>query len=243
MVERSPAAPYGATSTMRLLLVEDDPKISRFLLKGLREDHHLVDLVEDGPSAVAQATQADYDAIVLDIMLPGADGFEVCRQLRCQGVDAPVLVVSARDAVTDRVHGLDVGADDYLVKPFAFDELLARLRALLRRGRSAHLSGLLAYGPVTVDPVAHVVTVHDQRVTLSATEYRLLEFLVRRAESIVSRDQLAEHVWGGDYDPASNLADVYVGYVRRRLQAVTAAPLIHTVRGLGYTLRAPGDPV
>lgn len=237
MVERDAGPSPDAAAAMRLLLVEDDPQISHFLLKGLREDRHLVDLVEDGQSAVAQATQADYDAIVLDVMLPGLDGFEVCRQLRGQGVDAPVLVVSARDAVPDRVHGLDAGADDYLVKPFAFDELLARLRALARRGRSAHLPGLLACGPVSVDPVAHIVRVDGQPLTLSATEYRLLEFLVRRAGSIVSRDQLAEHVWGGEYDPSSNLADVYVGYVRRKLQAVTTDPLIHTVRGLGYTMR------
>lgn len=222
---------------MHLLLVEDDPKISRFLLKGLREDQHLVDLVEDGPAAIEQAGASDYDAIVLDIMLPGCDGFEVCRQLRGQGVDTPVLVISARDAVADRVAGLDCGADDYLVKPFAFDELLARLRALGRRGRTRQLSGLLTYGPLTVDPVAHQVSAGGQVLSLTATEYRLLEFLVRRAEAIVSRDQLAEHVWGGDYDPFSNVADVYVGYVRRKLQAAVPQALIHTVRGLGYMLK------
>jgi DNA-binding response OmpR family regulator len=175
-------------------------------------------------------------------MLPGLDGFEVCRQLRAKGVDTPVIVVTARDAVSDRISGLDGGADDYLVKPFAFEELLARLRALTRRGRTRQLTNTLEYGPVSVDPVAHTVTVDGTPLTLTATEYRLLEFLVRRAEAIVTRDQLAQHVWGGDYDPLSNNADVYVGYVRRKLQAVTPEPLIHTVRGLGYMLKRDRHP-
>lgn len=222
---------------MRLLLVEDDPTISSFLVRGLREDHHLVDLLSDG-STVAELVKAEeYDAILLDIMLPGLDGFQACRQLRQQGVDTPVLVISARDSVADRVHGLDCGADDYLVKPFAFDELLARLRALGRRGRSRHQTGVLRYGPIEVDPTAHSVTVHGQQVALSATEYRLVEFLVRRAESIVSRDQLSQHVWGGDAEAGSNVIDVYVGYVRRKLLAIHPRALIQTVRGLGYMLK------
>ena len=222
---------------MRLLLVEDDPKISSFLVRGLREDQHLVDLLVDGSLVADQVAAEEYDAVVLDIMLPGLDGFGVCRELRRRGIDTPVLVVSARDGVADRVKGLDCGADDYLTKPFAFDELLARLRALGRRGRSRHLSGTLTYGPVAVDPVAHTATVDGQSLTLSATEYRLLEFLVRRAESIVTRDQLSQHVWGGDADPHSNVVDVYVGYVRRKLQACHPDALIQTVRGLGYMLK------
>jgi DNA-binding response OmpR family regulator len=222
---------------MRLLLVEDDPKISRFLLKGLREEQHVVNLAEDGPSALDHAGAADYDAVVLDLMLPGLDGFDVCRELRRQGMDTPVLVISARHAVRDRVVALDCGADDYLVKPFAFEELLARLRALDRRGRNRQTTRALTYGPLTIDPVDHRVSLNGQVVALTATEYRLLEYLVRRAESIVTRDQLAEYVWGGDYDPFSNLADVYVGYVRRKLQTALPAPLIHTVRGLGYILK------
>jgi DNA-binding response OmpR family regulator len=227
---------------MRLLLVEDDAKISRFLLKGLREDQHVVDLAEDGPSGLDQAGAMDYDAVVLDLMLPGLDGFELCRQLRHQRIDTPVLVISARDAVRDRVRGLDCGADDYLVKPFAFEELLARLRALDRRGRNRQSPRTLSYGPITIDPVDHRVTLDKQTLSFTATEYRLLEYLVRRAEAIVTRDQLAEYVWGGDYDPFSNVADVYVGYVRRKLHAAVTSPLIHTVRGLGYMLKsgAPG---
>lgn len=225
---------------MRVLVVEDDPEISRFMVRGLREEHYVVDLIEDGLSALemASSTADDYDAIVLDLMLPELDGFEVCRRLRARRVDTPVIIVTARDAVADRVTALDAGADDVLVKPFAFDELLARLRALSRRGRSRHFTHLLEYDVVVIDPVAHVVTVAGRPVSFTATEYRLLAFLVRRAEAIVTRDQLAQHVWGGDYDPSSNNADVYVGYVRRKLQSAMPAPLIHTVRGLGYMLKA-----
>jgi DNA-binding response OmpR family regulator len=224
--------------SMHLLVVEDDPKISRFLVRGLREENHLVDLAEDGEAAEQLASSEQYDAILLDILLPHADGFEVCRRLREQGVDTPILMLTARDAVTDRVKGLDAGADDYLTKPFAFDELLARLRALTRRGRSRNLTATIAYGPISIDTDTHRVTFAEQEVELTATEYRLIEHLVRRAESIASRDELAEHVWGGDYDPFSNLADVYVGYLRRKLRAAgVTAPLIHTIRGLGYMLK------
>jgi two-component system, OmpR family, response regulator len=227
---------------MRLLLVEDDPRISGFIVRGLREDQHVVDLVGNGPAGLAQAAQTAYDAVVLDLMLPGLDGFTLCRTLRRQKNDTPILVLSARDQVRDRVHALDCGADDYLVKPFAFEELLARLRALDRRGRNRQTSRLIAYGPVVVDPIDHRVSVNGRALPLTATEYRLLEYLVRRAEAIVTRDQLAEYVWGGDYDPCSNLADVYVGYVRRKLQATCTPPLIHTVRGLGYVLRQEATP-
>jgi len=223
---------------MRVLVVEDDPEISRFIVRGLTEERHVVDLVEDGLSAVELAAAEEYDVVVLDLMLPGLDGLGVCRQMRGRGVDTPVIVVTARDGVADRVTALDAGADDVLVKPFEFDELLARLRALGRRGRTRHLTHLLQYGGITVDPVAHTVTVGGRPVSLTATEYRLLTFLVRRAEAVVTRDQLAQHVWGGDYDPLSNNADVYVGYVRRKLQALSPKPLIHTVRGLGYMLKA-----
>ena len=222
---------------MRILVVEDDPEISRFLVRGLTEEHHSVVLRTDGHHVAELAAADEFDAIVLDIMLPGPDGFAVCRAVRDAGIDTPIIMVTARDDVRDRVMGLDDGADDYLTKPFAFDELLARLRALARRGRTRHLTHLLQYGPLAVDPVAHTVTVDGQVLPLTATEYRLAEFLVRRAEAIVTRDQLAQHVWGGDYDPLSNNADVYVGYLRRKLQSLTSAPLIHTVRGLGYMLR------
>lgn len=223
---------------MHLLVVEDDPAISRFLLKGLREENHVVDLAEDGATALRLLADSRYDAIVLDVLLPGLDGMSACRRLREDGVDTPVLMLTARDAVSDRIAGLDAGADDYLVKPFDFDELLARLRALTRRGRTAQRDSRLSCGPITMDTEAHQVTVREKQVSLSATEYRLLEHLLRHAGAIVSREQLGDHVWGGTYDPFSNLADVYVGYLRRRLRSAgLEEPLIQTVRGMGYMLR------
>ena len=224
---------------MHLLLVEDDPTISRFLLRGLREENHVVDLAEDAELAEQFAGSTEYDAILLDVMLPGdADGFTLCRRMREAGVDTPVLMLTARDGVADRVHGLDIGADDYLTKPFSFDELLARLRALTRRGRSRNVSATLSYGPLAMDLETHRVTANQQELHLSATEYRLLEYLMRRAETIVSRTQLADHVWGNDYDPFSNVADVYIGYLRRKLTAAgVPGTIIQTIRGLGYMLR------
>ena len=224
---------------MHILVVEDDPTISRFLLRGLREENHVVDLAEDAEAAESLTDAGEYDIILLDVMLPGgSDGFALCRRLREAGVDTPILMLTARDGVTDRVHGLDLGADDYLTKPFSFDELLARVRALTRRGRSRHVSATLAYGPLVMDLETHQVKAHQQELHLSATEYRLLEFLMRRAETIVSRTQLADHVWGNDYDPFSNIADVYVGYLRRKLAAAgVPGALIQTIRGLGYMLK------
>lgn len=220
---------------MRVLLVEDDPKISHFLVKGLREEQYLVDLVEDGREAEDLATANDYDLILLDLMLPGLNGLELCQRLRSSGLDMPILMITARDTISDRVVGLDTGADDYLVKPFAFDELLARIRALGRRGRGKHLTATLRYRTIVLDQRDHMAFVGERAVSLTATEYRLLEYLLQRAESIVTRDQLAEHVWGGEYDPFSNVADVYIGYLRRKLGE--DAPFIQTVRGLGYMLK------
>ena len=223
---------------MHLLVVEDDPKISGFLVRGLREEHYIVDLAEDGDAAEQMVAGSTYDAIILDVLLPGVNGFELCRRLRRDTVDTPVLMLTALDAVHDRITGLDAGADDYLVKPFAFDELLARLRALTRRGRTRQLDASLSYGPITMHTDTHRVQAADRDLELSATEYRLLEHLLRHAGTIVSRDQLAEHVWGGDYDPFSNVADVYVGYLRRKLRAAgIETALIHTVRGMGYMMK------
>lgn len=220
-----------------VLLVEDNRNISEMVGEYLERKGFGVDYATNGSDGLRLATEGSYDVIVLDLMLPALDGFEVCRRLRASGVDTPVIIVTARDGVADRVRALDAGADDVLVKPFVFDELLARLRALGRRGRTRHLTHLLEYGGIAIDPVAHTVTLDGHAVQLTATEYRLLTFLVRRAEAVVTRDQLAQHVWGGDYDPLSNNADVYVGYVRRKLQAASPEPLIHTVRGLGYMLK------
>jgi len=218
---------------MRLLLVEDDPKISRFLVAGLQEEQHVVVHVADGRLAEERAELETFDAIVLDLVLPGRDGWQVCRHLRDAGIETPILMLTARDAVADRVRGLDAGADDYLVKPFAFEELLARLRALERRGPRGIGSSVLREGPLEIDAAAHQARLEGYVLELTATEYRLLEFLARRAGTIVSREQIADHVWGDEYDPFSNLADVYVSYLRKKL----GCPLIHTIRGLGYMLK------
>lgn len=221
-------------------MVEDDPGISGFLVRGLQEERYLVDLAEDGPAAELLLGDVCYDALILDVQLPGQNGFEVCRNLRRDGLDVPVLMLTARDAVADRVAGLDAGADDYLVKPFAFDELLARLRALIRRGSAPVPSNVLRCGPIALDTEQHVVTVSGHRVPLSATEYRLLDHLLRHAGTVVSRDQLAERVWGSEVDLTSNVTDVYVGYLRRKIKAAgLAEPVIHTIRGLGYMLKDP----
>ncbi|MGE3579407.1 MAG: response regulator transcription factor [Vicinamibacterales bacterium] len=229
---------------MRILVVEDDPAISAFLVRGLREEHYLVDLAEDGPSAERCLADVRYDAVVLDVQLPGRSGIDVCRRLREDGQAVPVLMLTARDAVADRVTGLDAGADDYLVKPFAFDELLARVRALVRRGAVRLPGHVLQCGPIALDTEAHAASVAGRSLALSATEYRLLDYLLRHAGTVVSRDQLAERVWGSDVDLSSNVTDVYVGYLRRKLKAAgLTAPMIHTIRGLGYILKAaPPDP-
>jgi DNA-binding response OmpR family regulator len=221
---------------MRILLVEDDPAISSFLLKGLQEEQHAVELIEEGTEAEARGYSDEYDAIVLDVMLPGRTGFELCARWRTDGVDTPILMLTAKDGVDARVRGLDAGADDYLAKPFSFAELLARLRAIGRRGRTKALSATLRYGPIALDERDRVVTVCDARMDLTATEYRVLELFLHRPETIVSREQLADRVWGGELDPASNVVEVYIGYVRKKLQAHYERPLVHTLRGLGYML-------
>lgn len=222
---------------MRILLVEDDRHISHFLVKGLTEERHVVDLVEDGLRAEERAYSHDYDVIVLDLMLPGLNGIDVCRRLRRSAVDTPILILTARDDTGDRVAGLDVGADDYMTKPFSFDELLARMRAIARRGRSKTLSAVLRYGPIELDLRDHTVRVGSNRVDFTATEYRVLEQLLHKPETVVSREQLAERVWGRDLDPTSNVVEVYIGYVRKKLQGHHPHPLVHTLRGLGYMLK------
>jgi DNA-binding response OmpR family regulator len=222
---------------MRILLVEDDRSISRFLMKGLTEERHIVDLVEDGLVAEERAYAGEYDVIILDLMLPGLNGVDVCRRLRAQQVDTPIIILTARTDTPDRVSALDAGADDYLTKPFSFDELLARLRAIVRRGRTKSLGANLHYGPIELDPRDRLVRVAGTRLDLTATEYRLIEHLLRHPETIVSREQLAERVWGRDLDPQSNAVEVYIGYVRKKLLAHFDQPVIHTVRGMGYMLK------
>ncbi|MGY1630724.1 response regulator transcription factor [Geodermatophilus sp. SYSU D01186] len=223
---------------MRVLVVEDSTKMRDVLVRGLTEAGHAVDAVADGSAGLAWATSVLYDAVVLDVMLPGMDGFAVCRTLRDRLVWTPVLMLTARDAVPDRVYGLDSGADDYLVKPFAFTELLGRLRALQRRGAPPR-PALLRCGPITLDPAAHTVECRGEEVELSRREYALLEFLLRHPGHVLSRSQILEQVWGQDYDGLSNVVDVYVKYLRDKIDRRFSLDLVQTVRGAGYRLACP----
>jgi len=227
---------------MRVLLVEDEPTAAHVLAKGLREHSYAVDLAPDGDTAIFQAGTTDYDAVILDVMLPVKDGFAVCRTIRESGCAVPILMVTARDAVEARIEGLDCGADDYLTKPFDFGELLARLRALIRRGRRPLLPERLRVGPLVLDTRARRVSVFDQSVSLTAKEYALLEYLVRRSGDVVSRLDIAEHVWDEHYDPVSNVVDVYVQRLRRKLEQAGASSVIRTRRGEGYQIAADGAP-
>jgi two-component system, OmpR family, response regulator len=220
---------------MRVLVVEDDEKLARAVARGLRHEGHAVDAVGDGDAGLRQAAIYDYDAIVLDVMLPGRDGFEVCRSLRDGGCWAPVLMLTARRSVDDRIRGLDAGADDYLGKPFDFGELLARLRALLRRAPAERPARLEA-GDLTVDPATRAVTRAGTPVSLTAREFGVLEYLVRRAGDVVSRTELLEHVWDQNYLGSTNIVDVYVGYLRKKLEQPFDRSLIRTVRGVGFQL-------
>jgi DNA-binding response OmpR family regulator len=228
---------------MRLLLVEDDPGIARFVAKGLREHAYAVDVVASGEEALYQASINSYDLAILDVMIPTPDGFAVCRELRKSGQRMPILMLTARDAVEDRITGLDHGADDYLTKPFAFRELLARLRALQRR--SVHLRPeSIVVGDLLLDTAGQNASRGGRTIPLTTKEYALLEFLARNAGRVVGRAEIAEHVWDEEFDPFSNLIEVYVNRIRRKIDAGSGDPLVHTRRGAGYVLssaRAPAD--
>jgi len=226
---------------MRVLLVEDEPSAAHVLAKGLREQTYAVDVAADGETALFQVGTTDYDAVILDVMLPVRNGFAVCRTIRESGSLVPILMVTARDAVEARIEGLDCGADDYLVKPFDFGELLARLRALVRRGRLPLLPERLVIGALTLDTRSRRVRVRAREVSLTGKEYALLEYLARRAGDVVSRADIAEHVWDEHYDPMSNVVDVYVQRLRRKIDQRESESLIRTRRGEGYQLvGAPG---
>ena len=220
---------------MRILLVEDEPSAATMLAKGLREEAYAVDVAPDGETALAQAFDNDYDLIVLDVVLPGKDGFKVCRELRANGLTAPVLMLTARDAVEDRVEGLDSGADDYLSKPFDFEELLARVRALLRR-KPALYPEVITVENLSIQTRTRQVTRSGQSIDLTAKEYALLEYLVRRAGEVVSRADIAEHVWDESYDPFSKVIEVFIQRLRRKVDEGQTPKLIHTRRGEGYVL-------
>jgi two-component system OmpR family response regulator len=221
---------------MRILVVEDDPKMAGLLRRGLQEDGHAADVAGIGDDALWMAQAVEYDAIVLDLLLPGLDGVEVCRRLRGSGVWSPVLMLTARDAVEDRVAGLDAGADDYLAKPFSFSELLARLRALARRG-SPERPTVLEVGDLRLDPATAQVWRDGTEIQLSAKELALLETFMRRPGDVLSRDHLLEHAWDYAYDNRSNVIDVYIRYLREKIDRPFGRRSIETVRGLGYRLR------
>ncbi len=222
---------------MRVLVVEDDSRIAGFLEQGLSEAGYAVDVARDGEEGAAYALASVYDVIVLDIMLPKEDGMALLRELRARGVRVPVLVLTARDALDDRVMGLDSGADDYLVKPFAFPELLARLRALLRRP-PMQAGAVLRVGDLELDVARREVRRGDRLVDLSPREFSLLEYMMRHPDQVLTRTQIAEHIWNFDFYGTSNVVDVYVGYLRRKIAGGDGRPLIHTVRGVGYRMSA-----
>ena len=218
---------------MRLLLVEDDARIARFVAKGLREQAYAVDIASTGDAALYQAEINPYDLIMLDVMIPERDGFEVCRALRKSGLRTPILMLTARDAVDDRIKGLDQGADDYLTKPFEFGELLARLRALLRRAADVR-PPKVTVADLVLDTSAQTAERAGRNIPLTTKEYALLEYLARKAGSVVGRAEIAEHVWDETFDPFSNLIEVYVNRLRRKIDTGFRTQLIHTRRGAGY---------
>jgi two-component system OmpR family response regulator len=224
---------------VRALIVEDEVKMAGLIRRGLLEEGYVADVAPSGEEAVWMAGATEYDAIVLDVMLPGIDGFEVCRRLRAAGVWSPVLMLTARDAVEDRIEGLDTGADDYLTKPFSFAELLARLRALTRRGQ-VEQPPILEVGTLRVDPRSRQVWREDTEIDLSAKEFALLETLMRRPGHVISRFELLEHAWDYSYENRSNIIDVYIRYLREKVDRPFGVRSIETVRGAGYRLRQDG---
>ena len=222
---------------MRLLLVEDDARIARFVAKGLREESYAVDVVANGNDAVYQTEINDYDVVILDVMIPGMDGFATCRAIRAKGKRTPILMLTARDGVEDRITGLDSGADDYLTKPFEFGELLARLRALLRRPKEVR-SPKIAVGDLVLNTAAQTVKRGARTISLTTKEYALLEFLACNAGRVIGRAEIAEHVWDESFDPFSNLIEVYVNRLRRKIDEGAAKPMLQTRRGSGYLLCA-----
>jgi DNA-binding response OmpR family regulator len=222
---------------MRILVVEDERKVAAFIRQGLEEEGHAVEVAADGRTALDLLLGGPpYDLVVLDLALPRLDGVAVLREARARSVETPVLILTARDRVDDKVTGLDLGADDYLTKPFSFDEFLARVRALLRRS-AGQRAPVLRVADLTLDPAMRVVRRGTRRIDLTAREYALLEYFLRNPGRVLTRPMLAEHVWGLDFDSETNIIDVYVGYLRRKIDGPGQARLLHTVRGAGYVLR------
>jgi len=243
---RAPILPFMLLSfsrvrvgVVRVLIVEDEPKMAAVIRRGMRGERIAADIAGNGEDAIWMAGSVGYDAVVMDVMLPGRDGFEVCRQLRREGVWAPVLMLTARAGIEDRVAGLDGGADDYLTKPFSMAELLARLRALARRG-PVERPAVLAVGALRLDPATREVWRGDAEIRLSPTEFAMLETFMRRAGEVLTRDQLLEHVWDYDYENRSNIVESYVRFLRQKIDRRFQVESIETVRGVGYRLRRDG---
>ena len=225
---------------MRILVVEDDRKVAGFIELGLREEGYAVDLARDGDEATMLAHGNEYDLILLDVMLPKKNGFQIATELRREGRNTPILMLTSRDAVEDVVRGLDAGADDYLAKPFPFDELLARMRALCRRGGAERLD-VLRHGGVALDRLRHVATANDRPLDLTPREFQLLEYFLLHPEEVVRRTTLLEKIWDMRFDPESNVVDVHIKNLRRKLSAATGESLIANVRGVGFSLRRGRD--
>lgn len=230
-------AAWNKGFTMHILVIEDETKVASFIKRGLEAAHYSVDVEHDGATGLNRLIEGDYDLVILDVMLPKLDGLEVMKEIRQRRVNLPVLLLTAKVSLADKVAGLDLGADDYLTKPFAFEELLARVRALLRRGAGAAASPILAIADLRLDPVTREVTRGSKRIDLTPKEYALLEFLLRRREQVLSRVVIAQHVWGVNYDTFTNVIDVYVNYLRKKIDSGFEPKLIHTVRGAGYVLK------
>jgi two-component system copper resistance phosphate regulon response regulator CusR len=225
---------------MRILVVEDDRRVAGFIEQGLREEGYAVDLARNGDEATMLAHVTEYDVILLDVVLPKKNGFRVATELRSVGRNTPILMLTSRDAVEDVVRGLDAGADDYLAKPFPFDELLARVRALLRRGGAERLD-VLRYDVVVLDRLRHVATANDRALDLTPKEFQLLEYFLLHAEEVVRRTTLLEKVWDMQFDPESNVIDVHIKNLRRKLAEATGEPLLANIRGVGFSLRRRRD--
>ena len=221
---------------MRILVVEDEKKVAGFIKKGLEEETYAVDVAYDGEDGLHLGVEGQYDLIILDIMLPKIDGLEVLSQLRDQGSDVPILLLTAKDAVDDRVTGLNKGADDYLTKPFAFSELLARVRVLLRRGK-AEVKTILQISDLTLDLVSHKVNRGGDEIELTGKEYSLLEYFMRNQEKVLTRTMIAEHVWDYNFDTFTNVIDVYINHLRKKIDKGRQSKLLHTLRGVGYIMK------
>lgn len=221
---------------MRILLIEDEVKIASFIERGLKEEQYIVDIKSDGEDGLFQARAFPYDLIILDILLPAIDGLTICRELRRDKIDTPILMLTAKDSLQDKISGLDSGADDYLTKPFAFGEFLARIRSLLRRN-TTNKTSVLNVGKLTLNQLTHEVERDGKRIALTSKEYSLLEYFMLNPNSVITRTMISEHVWNEDFDSFTNVIDVYVNYLRNKIDKEFSYHLIHTIRGTGYMLK------